>query len=204
MMKITILGSGNIGSTLGKKWAKAGHAVTFAARNPDDPKYQDLLKTIGGNGAIAALPEAVNSAEVILLAIPGTAVEETMAGLGQALDGKVIIDATNKIQQAEMNSLAAISAKAPAAKLFRAFNSLGWENFETPQLGETQIDLFYCGDPGEAKETAEQLIADIGLRPIYVGNLDQVAVIDTLTRLWFALAIGQGHGRRLAFKMLTE
>lgn len=204
IMKIAILGSGNIGSTLGKKWATAGHTVTFGIRNVDDPKYQQLLETMSGNAAIAATPEAVESAEAIVFAIPGTAVEETIAGLGETLDGKIIIDATNKVRQAELNSLAAISAKAPNAKLFRAFNSLGWENFDNPQLEGTQVDLFYCGDAGEAQKTVHQLISDIGLRPIYVGNQDQVKVIDTLTSLWFALAFEQGYGRRLAFKLLTE
>jgi predicted dinucleotide-binding enzyme len=203
-MKITVFGSGNIGSTLGKKWANAGHAVTFAVRNVNDPKYQSLLKTITGSVRIATIPDAVSSAEVILFAIPGAAVAETIDGLGEAFDEKIIIDATNKVRQAEMNSLADISARAPNAKFFRAFKSLGWENFETPHLGGTQIDLFYCGDTGQAQETMHQLISDIGLRPIYVGNLDQVAVIDTLTRLWFALAVGQGYGRRLAFKLLSE
>ena len=64
------------------------------------------------------------------------------------------------------------------------------------------IDLFYCGDSGEGQRQVDQLIADIGLRPIYVGGRDQVDVIDGLTRLWFALAFNQGYGRRLAFKLL--
>lgn len=201
-MQISILGSGNIGSTLGKKWAKAGHSVTFAARNMNDPKYQHLLEAIDGNATIATLPEAVSSAEIILFAIPGTAVEETVAELGEALDDKIIIDVTNKVRQAEMNSIAAISARAPNAKLYRAFSSFGWENFDTPRLGDTQID-FFCGDTGKAKETVDRLIADVGLRPIHVGNLDLVAVVDNLTRLWFALALEKGYGRRLAFKLLV-
>jgi hypothetical protein len=203
-MKITILGSGNIGATLGKKWAQAGHAVTFAARKIDDPKYRALLEASGGKIEIAALAEAVHSGEVIVLAIPGSAVGETMAGLGQALAGKIIIDATNKVGQAEMNSIATIAATAPQAKLYRAFNTLGWENFATPDLAGSQIDLFYCGDEGATRDRVAGLIADIGLRPIYVGNLSQVAVIDSLTRLWFALAFEQGYGRRLALKLLKE
>lgn len=203
-MKICILGSGNIGATLAKKWANAGHAVTFGARNVDDPKYQTLLKMSEGNIAIAPIAAAVSAAEVIVFAIPGGAVAAGVAGLGEALAGKIIIDATNKIGQAEMNSLAALSAAAPTAKLFRAFNSLGWENFETPRLGETQVDLFYCGATGEARETVAQLIADIGLRPIYVGHLNQAEVVDNLTKLWFALAFEQGYGRRLAFKVMTD
>ena len=59
-MKIAILGSGNIGSTLGKKWAKTGHTVTFAARNIDDPKYQHLLTKIDGNAVIAPTVEAIS------------------------------------------------------------------------------------------------------------------------------------------------
>lgn len=203
-MQITIFGSGNIGLTLGKQWAKAGHPITFGVRNVDDPKYQQLLNSVSG-AAIAAIPDAVESADVILLAIPGTAVEQTLAGLGEALGGKIIIDATNKVGQAEMNSIAAISALAPKTNLFRAFNSLGWENFDNPQLGGTQVDLFYCGDSGgDAQKTIHQLIADVGLRPIYVGSLDQLPVVDNLTRLWFALAFEQGYGRRLAFKLITD
>ncbi len=203
-MKIAILGSGNIGSTLGAKWARAGHAVTFGARNVDDPKYRALLENVGGNSAVASVPEAVRAAEVVLFAIPGTAVEETVAGLGGALQGKIVIDATNRVRQPVMNSISAIAAAARDAKLFRAFSSLGWENFATPQLGGTQIDLFYCGVAGEAKEAVEQLIADVGLRPVYVGDVDQAALIDGMTRLWFALAVGQGYGRRIAFKLLAE
>jgi len=163
-----------------------------------------LLKTIPGNAKIAAIPEAVISAKAVLFAIPGTTVEKTVEGLGQALNGKIIIDATNKVGQAEMNSIATISAKASEAKLFRAFNSLGWENFDTPQLDGVQVDLFYCEDSGEEQETVHQLISDIRLRPIYIGNLDQVTIVDTLTRLWFALAFEHGYGRRLAFKLLAE
>ena len=203
-MNIAIVGSGNIGGTLGRKWAKAGHAVTFAARNVDDPKYQRLLQTFDGQGAVAPLAEAVRSGEVILFAIPGTAVEGTIAGLGDALRDKIIIDVTNRPGQPEMNSLAAIAAKAPNAKLFRAFNTIGWENYETPYLGDTQIDLFYCGDSGEANDIVARLIADVGLRPIYVGNRDQTPIVDTLTRLWFALASGRGYGRRSALKLITE
>lgn len=203
-MQITIFGSGNIGSTLAKKWAKAGHDITFAVRNVNDPKYQSLLQTIPGQATIAAIPDAAGTAEVVLLAIPGSAVQETIKGLDQALDGKIIIDATNKVGQEEMHSLEDISSQAPNAKLFRAFNSLGWENFEVPLVGDSQIDLFYCGHNGEAQETLDQLITDIGLRPIYVGNLDQVAVIDALTKLWFALAFEHGYGRRLAFKLITD
>jgi predicted dinucleotide-binding enzyme len=101
-----------------------------------------------------------------------------------------------------MHSLASISAVAPEVRVYRAFNSLGWEVFAEPQYGDQQADLFYCGPPGSAQHKVETLITDVGLRPIYVGALDQAPAADAITRLWFALAIGQKHGRRLAFKTL--
>lgn len=201
-MNIAILGTGNIGSTLGKKWAVAGHAITYGVRNPADPKYQTVLAETGEQATLATLAEAAAAAEVVLLAIPGGAVDEFTAAHGDALAGKIILDATNRVGQAEINNFAAISAAAPDAKLYRAFSTLGWENFETPKLGGQPVDLFYCGDDS-ARATVEALITDLGLRPVYVGGRDQVGVIDGLTRLWFALAFGQGRGRRLAFKMVT-
>jgi len=204
MMNITILGTGNIGSTLGKKWAATGHAIKFGVRNVNDSKHQTLLSNINGYASVATLGEAITFGEVIVFAVPGSAAGEIAAQFGGALNDKIIIDATNRMGQAELNSISIIAAEAPQAKFFRAFNSLGWENFEQPAFGDTQVDLIYCGDSGEAQMAVEQLIADIGLRPIYIGNLEQLPVVDNLARLWFALVFGQGYGRRVAFKVLTE
>jgi predicted dinucleotide-binding enzyme len=147
-MNISIIGTGNIGRTLGLKWAGAGHTVKFGARNAADPKHQPLLEAGDGQVAVAPVAEAVGFGQVVMLAIPGSAVEELAAEFGEALAGKIIIDATNQIGQAEMNGLGPISAGAPTARLFRAFNALGWENFDDPRLGGSQIDLFFCGDGG--------------------------------------------------------
>jgi len=202
-MKISILGAGNIGGTIGRKWAAQGHEVVFGVRDPNSARVKALLNAIEGTASAAAVAAAVNGAEVVLLAIPGQAVESTLAALGGKLDGKIIIDATNNVGRPVMNSLAAVRAHAPGARLFRAFSNLGWENFAEPVFGGVQADLFYCGDSGQARTTVEKLIADVGLRPVYVGDLDQAPVIDSLTRLWFALALQQGHGRHMAFKMLN-
>jgi predicted dinucleotide-binding enzyme len=69
-------------------------------------------------------------------------------------------------------------------------------------LDGQQVDLFYCGDTGEGATAVAQLISDIGLRPVYLGGVEQVDLVDALTRLWFALAFQQGKGRRLALKLL--
>jgi predicted dinucleotide-binding enzyme len=77
--------------------------------------------------------------------------------------------------------------------------------FANPVFQGVQADLFYCGPEGDALTIVEQLIAEIGLRPVRLGDVDQVEVVDEILRLWGTLALFQGLGRdRVAFKMLTR
>ena len=149
------------------------------------------------------MAEAVAAAQVVLLSLPGAAVADFASQYGPALDGKIVIDATNNIRSAEMNNLALLKEKAPGAHLVRAFSTLGWENFASPQLGGQPIDLFYCGEPA-SRASSDQLIAEIGLRPVYLGDLDSVDLVDNLTRLWLKMVFNQGRSRRLAFKLIEE
>jgi hypothetical protein len=203
-MEIAVIGAGNIGATLGKKWAEKGHEVVFGVRYPHAARVQDVLARIEGDVRAAAIAEATGEATAVLLAIPGRAVAGVVEQLGYALQGKIVIDATNRVDQALMNSLAQLQERAPGALLYRAFHNLGWENFAEPLLGGIQADLFYCGEEGAARPLVELLIGEVGLRPVYVGGVELAPVVDSLTNLWFALALQQGHGRRLAFKMLHD
>lgn len=202
-MKIGVLGTGNIGGTIGQKWAKAGHEVKFGTRNPADPKLTALLDSSGPTASAGSVGEAIAYGEVILIATPGGSVATIVAEHGNALNGKLIIDATNRMAEAEVSSVSTLINGAPQGQVVRAFNSLGWENFAEPVLDGTQADLFYCG-PTETRATVESLITAVGLRPVYVGSLEQVRLVDSLGLLWGALAYGQKRGRRLAFKLLTE
>jgi 8-hydroxy-5-deazaflavin:NADPH oxidoreductase len=202
MTTIAVMGSGRIGGTLAAKWAEAGHAVIFGARDPDKADLVDRANRIGAE--VAPIAEAADRGEVVLFAIPGSAMEGTLAGLGTAIDGKIVIDATNNVGGDTMNSRHPIEVASPGASYFRAFNTLGWEQFERPVLGGVQADLFFCGPDGEARDAVEGLIADVGLRPVWVGGPDEVSVVDGLLALWFTLVMKRGLGRRLAFKMIQE
>jgi predicted dinucleotide-binding enzyme len=201
-MKITVLGTGKVGHTLGTKWVAAGHDVVFGVRDVMAEKVQTLLEET--TALAAPVAEAIATSKIVVFAIPGTAVPEIVIANKETLDGKILIDATNKIREAEMNNFETFVTHTPQASLFRVFNSLGWENFADPTFDGEQADHFYCGDSGPAQEVVHSLIADIGLRPIYIGNRDQVGVVDNLVRLYFALAVGQGYGRHVAFKTLFD
>jgi predicted dinucleotide-binding enzyme len=82
--------------------------------------------------------------------------------------------------------------------------TLGWELCEEPTLGSAQADLFHCGPDGESKATVEQLIADVGLRPVWMCGPEEVDIIDGMLRLWFMLVVRRQLGRHLALKMSQE
>jgi hypothetical protein len=90
-MKIGIIGSGNVGGTLGTRWAQAGHEVTFGSRDPSADAMKQLVARAGGIARSATLADAARASEVLLLATPWSATKEVLQGLGE-LGGKVLIE----------------------------------------------------------------------------------------------------------------
>jgi predicted dinucleotide-binding enzyme len=155
-----------------------------------------------GELGTATVADAVASAEVVVLAVPGGAAKDIVVSLGTDLAGKVVVDATNDVQGS--GKLHALDELADGALPVRAFNTLGWENFADPIVGGVTADLLYAAEEGVARDTAETLIRDVGLEPVWVGGIEAFDVVDSVTRLWFTLAFQRKLGRRLAFKVLRE
>ena len=192
-MDIAIIGTGFIGTTLGRALADAGNHVTFGSRHPGD----DDVAVAGAT--IASVGEAMAGSDVIILAVPGPAVPDLVARDGDGLAGKLVIDATNQMGAPVANARASLPTTVRYA---RAFNTLGGENFADPVFTDGRADLFFSA-PEDDRRTVEEVIEGVGLRPVYVGE-DQEAIIDALFQLWIALAMKQGRGRRLAFRLLED
>jgi 8-hydroxy-5-deazaflavin:NADPH oxidoreductase len=214
-LRIAILGAGDVGGTLGRKWIRAGHTIAFGVKNPASEKAQKLREELGEHILIGSPTEALVESDIVLLAVPGAVVEEIIATYAQLLDHKIIIDATNQITkgksettkqwQSVLNSLSTLQIHTPNAQVYRAFNTYAWEVFAEPIYNGIPADLFYCGPDTSALAVIEQLIAEIGLRPMRLGDLDQIEVVDEILRLWGTLALFQGMGRdRVALKALTR
>ena len=203
-MNIAVLGCGNIGGTLARKWSAAGHIVVVGVRHPDDAETRGMVAGFGPNASLTDIPGAISHGQAVLFAIPGSAVEAAVAENAAALAGKIVIDATNKVGQQPAHNLAAFTTHAPSALWYRAFNHLGWETFADPRYGDQVADLFFCGASGAPRQVVESLISDVGPRPVYIGGADQAEAVDALLRLWMALVRGQGMGRGVAFKLLRR
>lgn len=203
-MNIAILGAGNIGSTLGKKWQQAGHRVVFGVRDPHSPKVAAARKSIGEAAEFLPIPDAIVAGEVILLSVPYSAVAHIVAENAAGLCEKVIIDATNNFGAMVINNIHTIRTAVPEAQIYRAFNASGWENFADPFYGGIPVDLFYCGPDGDSRGLLEGLIGAVGLRPVYLGGLEMAPVVDALGTLWVTLSFKQGFGRGIALKLLQR
>jgi predicted dinucleotide-binding enzyme len=191
-MDIAVLGTGFIGATLGRALSASGHRVTFGSRHPDDDDV-----AAGSSASTRSIGDALGSSDVVILAVPGPAVAGLAAAHRDALTGKLVIDATNRTGGAVANSRADLP---DGVRYARAFNTLGGENMADPVFEGQTADMFFsCAE--DARQTVESVVHGVGLRPMYLGP-DQEALVDCVFRLWIALALTQGRGRRLAFRVL--
>lgn len=205
-MNIAVIGSGNIGGGLGRAWRKAGHAVTFGARNLEDAELRALCE---GTGARAAsIGDAVAAAEVVVLAMPARVVDDVIAA--GDFTGKIVIDCTNLVGpgmtlvHGHTTSWAEeIAKKLPGARVFKSFNAQGAENLANPIYDGIRATNFFCGDDAEGKQVVRQLVEEVGFEAVDVGNLQQARLLEPLMLVWIAASRSVGT-RDIAFKLLRR
>lgn len=210
-MKIGIIGAGNVGGTLGTRWAAAGHQVVFSSRNPSSKEITALAAAAGPNARTASVAEAVAASDVLLLATPWPATEPALRSAG-SLAGKILIDATNpllpNLSGIEFGTTTSgaeqVAQWAPGAKVVKAFNTIGNNIMEDPNFGGTPAVLFYCGDDAAAKQTVHALASGLGFDAHDAGPLTQARVLEPLALLWISLALVQGYGRNIAFQLMKR
>ncbi|SMP34175.1 NADPH-dependent F420 reductase [Chryseobacterium profundimaris] len=202
-MNIAIIGSGNVGGSLAQQWIKAGHNVLIGAQFPLSEKNISLATKIGED-RFAVVENAIKQCEVILIATPPEAILKILEKLGD-VTGKTIIDATNAIMKAPEPYQTVYHALADKtnAEVVKCFNTTGFENMLNPLYQDEGIDMFMAGDSDKAKEVAKKLALDCGFGScIDFGKSDKVELLEKFALSWINLAIMQGMGRNIAFKVL--
>lgn len=209
-MNIAILGTGNMGSGLGKRWADAGHTVRFGSRDP--AKAKPLAESIGGKASAAGVAEAAQFGDAVLLAVPWRGVADTLAAAG-SLRGKILIDCTNPMTDDYMalvvghssSGAEEIAKLAPGAKVVKAFNHVYAQILHSsPQFGAQNATVFFCGDDAAAKQTVAELIEGIGFEPVDAGPLQNARYIEPLAELCVQMAYALGMGTDQAMKLIRR
>ena len=181
-LKIGMIGSGREGGALGKLFAKAGHPVMFSSRHPENLK--DLVASAGPLAQAGTVEQAVAFGDVIVLAVPYTAMEEIGKTYGSALAKKALVmDVSNPIPRRdgedfvksvnEQGGAGVVTAKwLPGAPIVRAFNAINYARLaETSHRHADPVGVPIAGDDPKALALAESLIKEIGFEPVVVGGL---------------------------------
>lgn len=203
-MNITIIGTGNVGGALATNWSKKGHTIYLGVQDASKFKGKELLKN--QNTYVFSIREAVEKSDVILIAIPPTAIIDILNVMGD-VTGKVIIDATNSVMKGpeQYKTVYHCLIDKTKADVVKCFNTTGFENMLNPNYDGVAIDMFMAGDSEKAKSIALQLSNDAGFGScIDFGKSDKVELLEKFALSWINLAIMQGHGRNMAFKVLRR
>jgi predicted dinucleotide-binding enzyme len=202
-MKIGIIGSGKIGSTVGELWLKAGHEVMFASLDLEHDKA--LATRLGAEAHAGTTKEAGAFGEVLFVAVPYAALPQVGRDLGDSLKGKVVLDACNPIPgrdgdmalEAKVKGTGVASPQfLPGARLVRAFNSVGYTSLQSQahRAGE-KVAIPLAGDDAQALQTAARLVQDAGFEPVMVGSLARAKEFDAGTPV-FGKALTAAELRR--------
>jgi len=208
-MKIGIIGAGDVGGTLGKRWKQKKHEIMFGVRNLQSQNVNKLIQ-VDQSLKFGDIREAVAFGDVIVFAIPWTSVEETILKAGN-LAGKILIDPTNPVTP-DLKGLALdntsvaekIAKLANTDKVVKAFNTIGAQTLNDSIFDSNRADLFICGNDSHAKRVVKELAIDIGFDVVDVGPLVNARMLEHLALLWIELAFKQKLGPNIAFKLLRR
>jgi len=201
-MKITVIGSGNMGSAFVKQLTQAGHEASIISRN--GAKAQELAATYG---ASVVTPEVAAKADVLVLATSFADAVPALASLGD-ITGKTVIDITNPLTADYMgltighNTSAAeqIAAAVSGVHVVKAFNTLFAQVLSSgADLGNGQTaTVFVAADDGEAKQTVVDLAQGLGFDVVDAGALKNARYLEPLAGLNIYLGYGAGLGTSMA------
>jgi predicted dinucleotide-binding enzyme len=185
-MKIGVIGSGRIGTTLGGLWAKAGHEVMFSDRDAEQAKR--AMESAGPHAHTGSVKDAVAFGDVVLIAVPYGALPAVQNEVGAALKGKVVVDPNNPVpardgemavKAKEKGAAVSTAALLPGARLVRSFNSWGYALMQREaNRPAPRMAMPVASDDAAALKVGVQLVADAGFDPVPVQSLAASKAFD--------------------------
>ncbi len=210
-MKIGIIGAGNVGTGLGKLWAARGHELFFSYSR-DLEKLKKTAQSVSAQAQAGTPEEAVAFSDVVVLAVPYTAVPDAIQAAG-SLKGKLIFSCVNALKT-DYSGLAVgttssaaeeIAKLAPDARVVEGLPAFAEVLHSSSRLiAGQQATVFVSGDDEEGKKIVSELLAECGLEVVDAGPLWSARYVEPAMMLLVNLAYSQGLGGRVGFKLLHD
>lgn len=206
-MNIAILGAGNVGQALATSFVRAGHSVSIASR---DPEHAGSVAAATGAHAAGSNVEAATAAHIVVLATPFASAAEIAGEIGEAVTGKVVIDATNRMSfdaqgpaiDTSTSNAEELAALLPGASVIKAFNTLFASNQSDPISEGVQLDGYVAGNDAAAKAEVLDLVASMGLNPVDVGPLSRARQLEGLAFLNITLNMANAGSWQSGWKLV--
>ena len=199
-MRIGIIGAGSVGAALARASAQANHSVLISS---DDGEEQRVASEVGGTAVSNS--EVVDSADVVILAVPFEAVGAIMQDVGGRLAGKAVIDVSNRFAGDQLDAPSnaeKVQEMAGGAKVVKAINTIFAGNQDSPTLDGVQLDGFVAADDEGAKRTVLAFVESLGFRPIDVGPLAMARALEGMGTLNISLNMKDGAQWKTGWKLL--
>jgi 8-hydroxy-5-deazaflavin:NADPH oxidoreductase len=196
-MKLAIIGNGAVGSALARLFNSAGHQVVVGSRSPSN--------AIG----TTSIPDAADRGDVVILAVPFTAINDLLPRLAESLTGKIVVDPTNPLNPdwsplllgQEHSAGEEVGRLLPQSRVVKAFNTVFADVMSKERLarGAYQATTFIAGDDRAAVNTVADLARSAEFAPVTVGALSAARYLEGMAHLNIGIAVGQKGGTNAAF-----
>jgi len=189
---VGIIGTGDMGDSLGPRFVELGYSVVYGSRHPDSDKAQSVRRQTGPNARVTTQKEAAQAGDIVVLAVPWPAMETVAQNLG-SLDGKIVIDISMPAQAAddgyyvsmvETSSAEMIQLWNPGARVVKTFATQGSYVIDDPGVVGGPVSVPIASDDREAKERVASIVLAMGLDPLDAGPLRISREIEALQRLY--------------------
>ena len=210
---VAIIGTGNLGGRIATAFAAGGQDFLLAGR--DTNAADKLASDLGGHAEVVSVDEAVERADVLLLAVWFDAFKQLIAQYGERLAGKVIIAPTNPvgpdgkggfqkiIGEQESSGQILAGLLPPGARLVKAFGTLSAPSLSAAARQQPdRAVLFYAADDAASGDLVADLIRAAGFDPVRVGGLDQSIRIEMFGDLHEYGALGRPVTKTEALKAI--
>lgn len=195
MVKVGILGSGDVGKVLAKGFLKNGYQVAIGS---DHPEKLAEFKRENPEMETATFEQAAQSGDIVVVCVKGTVAEKIVEKVKRHITGKTVIDTTNPIADApplnavlkyftslEESLMERLQTIAPDAQFVKAFNSIGSALMVNPEFGDdTKPTMFICGNNDDAKKKVHEILEKFGFEVEDMGKVESARAIEPLCILW--------------------
>jgi hypothetical protein len=189
---VAVIGTGDMGDSLGPRFAALGYDVIYGSRRPDSERVQALVAKTGPNASAATAVDAAAQADIVLTLVPWPAMETVAQNLGD-LTGKIVIDVSMPFMQGEdgypshmleTSSAEMIQGWNPGAKVVKTFATMGSQVIDEPMVAGGIVTMPIASDDRAAKEKVADIVAAMGLDPVDFGPLRMARQIENMQLIY--------------------